>query len=223
MYFRIQLIYFHTLESASRDNTYNLPALDHREMTKAELIHLSQRVDSAAIGTDRDWIGRHRLRQGGNLSLLSLSKRAYRISAGENARQTLLIVHHQNRACAAVTHASAGLLDRRMLGEYLQLLALDDILYLSVGHGRFSRMRFLNSHFYGQILHESARAPTPRSILVINGASVPVDLEPLHKRVVDGYDVGSDGSVVCLNVPDLQPLVVEPIELRGEIAAHVFG
>jgi hypothetical protein len=29
MYFRIQLIYFHTLESASRDDAYNLPALDH--------------------------------------------------------------------------------------------------------------------------------------------------------------------------------------------------
>jgi hypothetical protein len=31
------------------------------------------------------------------------------------------------------------LLDRRILGEYLQLLALDDIPYLSVGHGPFSR------------------------------------------------------------------------------------
>jgi len=34
------------MESASRDDTYKLPALDHREMTKTELIHCPQRVDS---------------------------------------------------------------------------------------------------------------------------------------------------------------------------------
>jgi hypothetical protein len=54
------------------------------------------------------------------------------------------------------------------------------------------------------------------SVLVFYGAGVPVYLEPLHKRVVEGDYVGGDVAVVGLDVPDLQPLVVEAVELHGE-------
>src|SRR5262249_42199965 len=60
------------------------------------------------------------------------------------------------------------------------------------------------------------------SVLVLDRACVPVDLQPLHKRVVDGDDVGGDHSVVAFELPDFQSLVVEPIEARDEIAAHVL-
>ena len=52
---------------------------------------------------------------------------------------------------------------------------------------------------------------------------MPVDLEPLHERIVDRHDVGCDGPVIDLDVSDLQPLVVEAIELSAEVAAYVFG
>src|SRR5439155_2274465 len=62
----------------------------------------------------------------------------------------------------------------------------------------------------------------PGSVLVFYGAGVPVYLEPLHKRVVECDDVGGDVAVVGLDVPDLQPLVVEAVELHAEITTHVF-
>jgi hypothetical protein len=96
VYFLIQLIYFHTLKSAPRDDAYNPPALDYWKMTEAEFIHLPQRVDCATIRTYRDGIGRHCLRQSGNFGTLTLGKRTHRISPGENAGQPLLMVNHQN-------------------------------------------------------------------------------------------------------------------------------
>ena len=52
---------------------------------------------------------------------------------------------------------------------------------------------------------------------------MPVDLEPLHERIVDRHDVGGDGPVIRFDVSDLQPLVVEANKLCAEIAAYVFG
>jgi hypothetical protein len=65
-------------------------------MAKAELIHFSQGVDSSIIGTDCDGIGCHHLRQDRSLNVLSSSKRTYRISSGEDARQTILVINHEN-------------------------------------------------------------------------------------------------------------------------------
>src|SRR5712692_9943771 len=60
------------------------------------------------------------------------------------------------------------------------------------------------------------------SVLVLYRAGVPVDLQPLYKRVVDGDDVGNDRLIVAFEVPDLQPLVIEAFELQGKVAAHIF-
>src|SRR6516165_2909688 len=59
-------------------------------------------------------------------------------------------------------------------------------------------------------------------VLVLDRASVPVDLQPLHKRVVDGDDVGGDRPVVAFELPDLQTFVIQALKLQAEIAAHVL-
>jgi hypothetical protein len=68
----------------------------------------------------------------------------------------------------------------------------------------------------------SRRRTAPGSILVFDGAGVPINFQPLHKRVVDGDDVGGNGPIFGSDVSDLEPLVVEAIELHREIAAHVI-
>jgi hypothetical protein len=40
---------------------------------------------------------------------------------------------------------------------------------------------------------------------------MPVNLQSLHKRVVDGHDVGRDDIVVAFEVSDHQPLVVQAV------------
>src|SRR5262249_46628558 len=66
VFFLIQLIDFHSHEITPRDNTPDPTALDDWDMTKAGSAHLPQRVDCAVIGRNRDWIGRHRVRQRGS-------------------------------------------------------------------------------------------------------------------------------------------------------------
>jgi len=53
--------------------------------------------------------------------------------------------------------------------------------------------------------------------LILYATRVPIHLEPLHERVIKGHYVGGDSSAVGLDVPNLEPLVFEPIKLRGMI------
>jgi hypothetical protein len=50
------------------------------------------------------------------------------------------------------------------------------------------------------------------SVLVFNGARVAVDLEKLHGRIVDGDNVGGDGSISRLDVSTFSRLLVELIK-----------
>ena len=59
-------------------------------------------------------------------------------------------------------------------------------------------------------------------LLVIYGTSTPIYLEPLDQRVIDGDNFSGDGPRVGLDVPNLQPPVVETIKLSGEMAPHIF-
>ena len=63
---------------------------------------------------------------------------------------------------------------------------------------------------FGKIVDMTRVVPS-ESVLVFYGAGVPVYVEPLHERVVEGDDVGGDVAVVGLVVRDLQPLVVEAV------------
>jgi hypothetical protein len=94
--FLIQLIDLHPHEIAPRDNTPDPTALENREMTKAVIAHLPQRVYCAVIGRNRDWIGRHRVRQRGRGSILAFGKGTHRITAGEDAPQALLFIDNQH-------------------------------------------------------------------------------------------------------------------------------
>ena len=103
-------------------------------MTKAAVAHLTQRVDCAAIGSNRDWIGRHCMRQRGNLGILAFGKCTHRITTGEDASQALQVVDYQHRARTVLPHTAAGLLHRLMLRQQQRFLVFDDIGELSVGH-----------------------------------------------------------------------------------------
>ena len=105
-----------------------LQGFDDRKMTEAAITHLT------TIGSDCNWIGRHRIRQGGHLGAVAFGKRAHRIAAGKDASQALLVVDYQHRACAALPHAPAGLLHRLVLRQHQELLVFDDIRELSVDH-----------------------------------------------------------------------------------------
>jgi hypothetical protein len=56
------------------------------------------------------------------------------------------------------------------------------------------------------------------SVLILDRASVPVDLQPLHKRIIDRDDVGGNRPIIALELSELQPLVLEALELQSEIA-----
>jgi hypothetical protein len=43
----------------------------------------------------------------------------------------------------------------------------------------------------------------------------------LDERIIDSGDLGSDKAGISINVADLQALVSEAVELRGEITAHI--
>ena len=105
-------------------------------MTEAAIAHLTQCIDGAIIGSDCNWIGRHRMRQRGLLSVLAFGERAHRVPAGEDASQAPLVIEYQHRACAALPHVPAGLLRRLALRQRHELLAFDDIRELSVDHDR---------------------------------------------------------------------------------------
>jgi hypothetical protein len=54
-------------------------------MTEAAIVHPPQRVDSETIGSDRDRVGRHRVRQHCRCGILAFRQRPHRIATGENA------------------------------------------------------------------------------------------------------------------------------------------
>ena len=130
----VQPIDLRPLKVAARDDAPDPSALDDRKMSEAAITHLPQSVDCAAMGSDRDWIGRHRIRQDGHCAILAFGKRTHRVAAGEDAGQALLAVDYQHRARATLPHAPAGFLHRCALRQYKRLLILDDIRELSVGH-----------------------------------------------------------------------------------------
>ena len=74
----IQPVDLHPKEITSRDDAPNPSALDDRKMTKTAIAHLTQCVYCAIIGSDGNWIGRHRLRQRGRFGVLAFGKRALR-------------------------------------------------------------------------------------------------------------------------------------------------
>ena len=108
MIFLIQLIDLRPLEIAARDDAPDPSIFDDRKMTEAAIAHRPQRVDCAAIGSDRDWIRRHRLRQGGHCGILAIGNNTHRIAAGEDAAQALLVVElHASGIWPASTEMSA--------------------------------------------------------------------------------------------------------------------
>jgi hypothetical protein len=64
-----------------------------------------------------------------------LSKRAHRVSPCKNTLQLALLVNDQDRSHTALTDTLAGYAGPWRFREYLELLALDDVLNFSVGHG----------------------------------------------------------------------------------------
>src|SRR5260370_15124440 len=60
------------------------------------------------------------------------------------------------------------------------------------------------------------------SVLICYCSSVPIDFQSLYERIVDSDDVGSDRSISIVDVSDLQSLVIEALELRAEVAAHII-
>ena len=91
--FLIQSIDLHPHEVIPRDDAPDPSALDDWEVTEAAIAHPPQRVDGAALGSDRHRIRRHRLRQRGHLGVLAFGKRAHRVAAGEDASQALLVIN----------------------------------------------------------------------------------------------------------------------------------
>jgi hypothetical protein len=90
-----------------------------------------------------------------------------------------------------------------------------------------SRLRACSS---AAVEEHSPRAPIRRYLaamlrvllLVIDGTSTPVYLELLDQRVIDGDNLSGDGPRIGLDVPNLQPPVIETIKLSREMAPHIF-
>jgi len=104
--FLTQSIDLYSVEVTPRDDAPNPSALNDREVTKAAVAHLPQRVNCVAIGSNRNWIGRHCMRQRGNLGILTFGERTYRITTGEDASQALQVIGR---------NGATGLLYRLML------------------------------------------------------------------------------------------------------------
>lgn len=71
MVFLIQSVDLHPHEVIPRDDAPDPSALDDWEVTKAAVAHLPQRVDGAAIGSEGNRVGRHGMREGGDLGILA--------------------------------------------------------------------------------------------------------------------------------------------------------
>jgi hypothetical protein len=78
------LINFDPLKVTSRNDPPDGAALDDWEMPEAAIIHLPERLNSEAIGTDRCWMGRHNKRQYCRRGILAFGKCPHRIATGKD-------------------------------------------------------------------------------------------------------------------------------------------
>ena len=81
---------FDPLKVTARNDPPDHAALDDRQVPKAAIIHLPERINSEAIGSDRGWMGRHNKRQYRRRGILAFGKCPHRIATGKSMKASSL-------------------------------------------------------------------------------------------------------------------------------------
>ena len=123
-------------EIAARDDPHDAPALDHRHVPVAAVVHAPQQLDRAAARPDGVRVAGHHVREGGRGGVAPLGQDAAdRVAPGEDPGERARAIDHQDRADAALAHRAAGVAHTGGTWQGERLLVPDDVGGLA--HGLF--------------------------------------------------------------------------------------